>query len=389
MSLANGMWIGDIPLELKVLTLPERVLVAQFFPAAYIVKLYPKKKGARNWASGLHSALRGNVSTYRLNTDQIAHLTSSHIMPPSSTILAATIGVTFVGPKNFPQKTMPGFLRVNRTRVRVALEWLKENNPLYRNITISAERLEVLPVNDVPEEILSLAKYSDDTRLLAEEMDGYMLSDCADELESDWDESDDDESMEEDETMCWDNVEDAEVVPLQSLGVVDVAANGIKENEVLAHALANVSLSEHAEGWAIKRSSDFVNEYPRRTAEGTLSAGTPDDPNHLLGTFPDLFLYGLGGFEVNCPTPVSYEAHSRWALRYSDKHFREDHFFMFQVFGVLQKRQLCAAASLQISRHSFLRYERAIRTLTPSDFELAGAEERAHKPLSNDTIRSF
>ncbi|KAF8258486.1 hypothetical protein EI94DRAFT_1621851, partial [Lactarius quietus] len=120
--------------------------------------------------------------------------------------------------------------------------------------------------------------------------------------------------------MCWDNVEgelvqwqlrdrnlqyygvaDAEVVPLQSLGVVDVAANGIKENEVLAHALANVSLSERAEGWAIKRSSDFVNEYPRRTAE--------------------------------------------------------DHFFMFQVFGVLQKRQL--------------------------------SEERAHKPLSNDTIRSF
>jgi hypothetical protein len=130
---------------------------------------------------------------------------------------------------------------------------------------------------------------------------------------------------------------EAEVVPLQSLGVVDVAANGITENEVLAHALANISQSERAKGWAIKRSSDFVNEYPQRTAEGTLSAGTPDDPNHLLGTFPYLFPYGLGGFEVDHPTPVSYEAHSRWALRYSDKSFRKDHFFMFQVFGVLQK----------------------------------------------------
>ncbi|KAF8257143.1 hypothetical protein EI94DRAFT_1433988, partial [Lactarius quietus] len=95
------------------------------------------------------------------------------------------------------------------------------------------------------------------------------------------------------------------VVPLQSLGVVDVAANGIKENEVLAHALANVSLSERAEGWAIKRSSDFVNKYPRRTAEGTLSSGTPDDPNHLLGTFPDLFPYGLGGFEERAHKPLS------------------------------------------------------------------------------------
>ncbi len=44
LSLANGMWIGDVPLELKVLTLPERLLVARFFPAAYIVKLYPKKR---------------------------------------------------------------------------------------------------------------------------------------------------------------------------------------------------------------------------------------------------------------------------------------------------------------------------------------------------------
>lgn len=111
MSLANGMWIGDIPLELKVLTLPERVLIAHYFPAAYIVKLYPKKKGTCNWtSSGLHSGLCGNVSTCRLNTNQIAHLASSHIMPPSPAILTSTIGVTFVGPKNLPQRTMPAFL---------------------------------------------------------------------------------------------------------------------------------------------------------------------------------------------------------------------------------------------------------------------------------------
>ena len=179
LSLANGMWIGDIPLELKVLTLPERILVARHFPAAYIVKLYPKKKGARNWSSpsGLHSALRGNVSTYRLNTEQIAHLASSYIMPPSSTILAATIGVTFVGPRNLPQRTLPGFLRVNRNRVRAALEWLKENNPLYANISISADRLDALPADGIPEEILSVAKFSDDTKLLEEERNGYVPSD--------------------------------------------------------------------------------------------------------------------------------------------------------------------------------------------------------------------
>ena len=178
LSLANGMWIGDVPLVLRVLTLPERILVARFFPAAYIVKLYPKKKGARAWpTSGLHSGLRGNVSTYRLNTDDIVHMTDSQFMPPSSSILAATIGVTFVGPGNLPQKTMPGFLRVNRRRVHDALQWLKENNPVYRDIIISTTRLDELPVDDVPREIVSLAKHSDDLAHLADEQDGYVPDD--------------------------------------------------------------------------------------------------------------------------------------------------------------------------------------------------------------------
>jgi hypothetical protein len=38
LMLANGMWVGDVPLELSVLTLPERILVARYFPAAYIVE---------------------------------------------------------------------------------------------------------------------------------------------------------------------------------------------------------------------------------------------------------------------------------------------------------------------------------------------------------------
>ena len=41
LALANSMWISDVPLPLKILSLLEHILVARFFPAAYIVKLYP------------------------------------------------------------------------------------------------------------------------------------------------------------------------------------------------------------------------------------------------------------------------------------------------------------------------------------------------------------
>ncbi|PBK66388.1 hypothetical protein ARMSODRAFT_1021579 [Armillaria solidipes] len=48
LALANDLWIGHVPYQLGILTLPERVLIARYFPAAYIVKLYPKIKNAQN-----------------------------------------------------------------------------------------------------------------------------------------------------------------------------------------------------------------------------------------------------------------------------------------------------------------------------------------------------
>ncbi len=47
LSLANDMWLGDVPIVLDILSLPEKVLIARYFSAAYIVKLYPKSRKGR------------------------------------------------------------------------------------------------------------------------------------------------------------------------------------------------------------------------------------------------------------------------------------------------------------------------------------------------------
>ena len=173
LALANGMWIGTVPFELALLTLPEQVLIARYLPAAFIVKMYPKKKGARS----LNSGLRGNVSSYRLDTNEIADMVEGNIMPFPSKILASTIGVTLVGPKNIPEKTMPGFLRVRRNRVRAALVWLKANNPIYADIEISEERLERLDLDGIPVEILATVRFSDQVEELDRERAGYVPDD--------------------------------------------------------------------------------------------------------------------------------------------------------------------------------------------------------------------
>lgn len=142
--LANRMWIGCTPHELAFLTLPERILIAKFFPAAYIFKLYLKKKGAQFWDKlQMYSGLRGNISTYQLNQAQIASMIDGLIMPQHAEVLAATIGITFVGPRNMPERCMPDMFTVRSSHVKNALEWLKEHNPLFAHITISASRLAV------------------------------------------------------------------------------------------------------------------------------------------------------------------------------------------------------------------------------------------------------
>ena len=163
LSLANGMWIGDVPPELAILTLPEKMLVAKYFPAAYIVKLSPKQKGASHWSSsGMNSGVRGNVATYKLNVEDIMDVVDPKIMPPSAKILASVIGVIIIGPKNMPEHTMLGYFRVRRSCVREGLKWLFNHNPLYADSQLSESQLAELPENGVPREILEAARYSND-----------------------------------------------------------------------------------------------------------------------------------------------------------------------------------------------------------------------------------
>jgi hypothetical protein len=132
LALSNGLWVGDVPPQLAILTLPERVLIGLNFPVAYIVKLYPQKKGARNWDTlALNSGLRGNVSTYRLNTSDISSMIEGRLLPRRPALLVATIGISIIGPKNLPVQSLPSFLTVHHGRVKDALQFLKEENELY------------------------------------------------------------------------------------------------------------------------------------------------------------------------------------------------------------------------------------------------------------------
>ena len=66
-SLANGLWIGPIPEEIKCLSFLEQIIVAPIRHKCYVFKLQPKSGGNGVDPSTLQRAMRGNVTSYDLN----------------------------------------------------------------------------------------------------------------------------------------------------------------------------------------------------------------------------------------------------------------------------------------------------------------------------------
>ncbi|GAW00963.1 ATP-dependent DNA helicase PIF1 [Lentinula edodes] len=294
-------------------------------------------------------------------------------------------------------RVLQPLVSVNRERVAAALRWLKANNPIYAAITISDENLAQLPEDGIPVEVLASVKWSDDTLALNQERAGYVPDDVeSDSEEASWEPSmRDGESDEEDSMGLEDATSSAAVFPILAHGVVDVEGNNIPRSELLAHAFQNMTsagkppLPAEPNVRFNVRHGDFVNEYGRRDEAGRLTIGSPDNPNHLLGCYPHLFPYGEGGYETDRKVTVSYEAHAKWSLQYADRRFRKDLDFVFQVFGVLQKRKICTSAAMRMSRSDYQKHKEAINRLTTKDFQVAAEQETKKQQYSNPAMRAL
>jgi hypothetical protein len=179
LSLANGLWIGQIPIELSRLSFPESLLISHFYPRVFICKLWPKDfKGAQ--PNQLQSGLVGNVTSFDLNLQSAVKMLAGDFMPRRPEIFSLVLAITIVS-KMPPHKSwLKNTFKVRREFVRVALLWLKINNPkYYGHVEISEEVLESLPENDVPSQILDRVHLETDESCLNAENDSYVPADVA------------------------------------------------------------------------------------------------------------------------------------------------------------------------------------------------------------------
>ena len=164
-SVANKVWIGDVPKELQGLTIPEQRLIALYRHNSCIVKLH----SSFHSAATAQSAIKGNCISFPQDVVNIA--TS---LPLQLEDLCDSLKIIFVGCRVPDRNQLKYVLTVRRSKVSNALQWLKQNNSLYRAVLIDQSTIDTLPHDDVPECLWKTIQVSADVEAGASERAGYV-----------------------------------------------------------------------------------------------------------------------------------------------------------------------------------------------------------------------
>jgi hypothetical protein len=142
--LANRTFLA-VPSELKDLTVIEEAMIACCRSKCWILQL--KAENEDVFLQSTQRGIKGHIIIYPQQPSKVAD-----VLPPSIEEITAPVCVLFVGssaptPEWLHQNAKP--LAVNATRVRSALLWLKQHNPLYQDIKINEECLQQLEENPI------------------------------------------------------------------------------------------------------------------------------------------------------------------------------------------------------------------------------------------------
>ena len=294
------------------MTMIEEMLVARCRSKQCIVKLQDHRNDVSLPSS--QRGFKGHVIVYPQKVEELAT-----VLPPPIDDVVHPICVVFVGPvlpsqSWLKEKAYP--LVVRREVVRQNLLWLKAHNPLYKDVEISEERLQSLPVDDVLGYTIEHIQPSENPDALGSR---YDLNPSSETNES---------TSVPDETSH---------VQFSNVVITDVDGNA-SPKDLKAAALRHY-----------KQGGSFLS-----VLHGPAPVNEFFNPSLLPMMYPTLFPYGIGGIEDKRRTnAISFENHVKHLLSLADRRFQEHYSFIFVAFNIIQRRKLLLHTSLKVKRSKF------------------------------------
>ena len=270
LALANNLWLGKVPDQLKNLTFVEKILIARVKHTCAFVKV----------ASGMHK-MKANIVAFESPIPKIYN-----ILPPPREDMDKVLAILYTGPS---KPTQEDFARtpflVRRNAVITALVTLKLNHADYANIEISQEHIdqydESAPPISVEYRESTTNKAPEGTSVFdQEEEDGTVQGDCA----------------------------------FTVHGLTGEELQTMSPNAIKAAALKH--LNNEGKMLAVDHSNELKSMW--------------NNPQLYPQMFPWLFPYGLGGIGSS---NISHKEHKRHLLMYHDKRFQTDINFPFVAFS--------------------------------------------------------
>src|SRR6201987_2870563 len=294
-ALANGMWLGDVPLVLSDLTFAEKLLIARVRHNRCIVRV----------SSGWHK-MTANAISFTNPTPKVYN-----ILPPPIKELEEVLAFIYTGPCKPTAKDLERTpLLVRRTKVSQTLEWLKLNHSDYYDLEISQRNLK-----DYPESGLAV-------------LFEYVAAEHNKPVEV---------------FSVYDNEEEAGTTS----GPCPFAVHGLTEVEFSTKslkalkAIAAQHLLSGGKVLAIGHSKNPESIY-----------GNPQLYPQMM---PWLFPYGLGGIgsQQQKDLRISDFNYKRHLLLYHDKRFQRDHHFPLIAFNHEQIKNTTTAGYLLADKVKF------------------------------------
>ncbi|CAF4931087.1 unnamed protein product, partial [Rotaria sp. Silwood1] len=352
-SAANNIWLGDVPSELRGLTIPEEKLISLYRHNSCIIKLHSPFHST----TSAQTALKGNCITFLQDVPNIVNS-----LPLTLDELCGTLKVIFVGAHPPERIQLKKVLIVRKKKIIEALRWLKKLNILYQNVDINLKNIAQLPEDDVPECIMSTMEQRIGDEEIQSERIGYIPDPLSDPIER----------------------TSTDSIPISNSGVLDVNGSSVSSDEItnyLLHKIKNDGTKEQMDTenvYLIPHSLKPVNEY--------------FNPKLLVGLYPALFCYGRGAPEDQSrPVKVNLREHIRYLLSYNDRRFETNHSFIFVVFNLLQRRDACFHAQLIATKPYFRASADEIQSLKSKDIEMAldNISKKTYSSESNSALNKL
>ncbi|CAF1247456.1 unnamed protein product [Rotaria sp. Silwood1] len=237
-----------------------------------------------------------------------------------------------------------------RVKVFEAVQWLRQNNPPYRNITINQSIINKLPDDDVPECLWATMEISTNVEAVENERASYVP----------------------DPLINASKFNNTTAIPIISSAMLDVNGTKVSSNDVAEHLLQRIKAQASEKTYEKDTEHNSSQDIVYIISCGNKPANEYSNPNLLLGIFPTLFPYGRGGLDDGFrPIRINFREHLRYLLSYADHRFEQNYSFIFVVFNILQHRTACFHAQLMTTRPWFQQSAQVLNSLSSED--VAGA----------------